>query len=265
MGQPKISLKELDNIKRKFAEPINEYLNRFRLLKARCFTQGPEQELVEMAIGGLDYSIRKKLDTQYLRDMSQLVNRVRQVKHLKAEKARANKNNRRERVAYAELDGDDQESYRDPLDLEEREIDIAELKQGLPYSCKVLAPSNGKNLVEPEKNNKFPKKKYTFNVTKCDEIFDLLVKDGQMVVSHGAKIPHLEQRKKRGFCKYHIFLGHKTSQCFLFRDLVQNTIKDGRLKFGDKTKSQMKIDSDPLQVVNAHYMKENGNPKRSGI
>ncbi|PNX72540.1 hypothetical protein L195_g028433, partial [Trifolium pratense] len=30
---------------------------------ARCFTQVPEHELVEMAAGGLDYSIRKKLDT----------------------------------------------------------------------------------------------------------------------------------------------------------------------------------------------------------
>ncbi|XP_058741273.1 uncharacterized protein LOC131613640 [Vicia villosa] len=42
------------------------HLERFRLLKARCFTVVPEHELFEMAAGGLDYSIRKKLDTQYL-------------------------------------------------------------------------------------------------------------------------------------------------------------------------------------------------------
>ena len=70
MGQSKISLKELASIKRKFTEPIDEYLNRFCLLKSRCFTVVPEHELVEMAAGGLDYSIRKKLDTQYLRDMA---------------------------------------------------------------------------------------------------------------------------------------------------------------------------------------------------
>ena len=63
MGQMKISPKELASIKRKFTEPIDDYLNRFRLLKARCFTQVPEYELVEMAAGGLDYLIRKKLDT----------------------------------------------------------------------------------------------------------------------------------------------------------------------------------------------------------
>lgn len=77
MGQKKISLKELASIKRKFTEPINYYLNRFRLLKARYFTQVLEHELVEMAAGGLDYSIRKKLDTQYLKDMAQLDDRVR--------------------------------------------------------------------------------------------------------------------------------------------------------------------------------------------
>jgi hypothetical protein len=76
MGQSKISLKELVSVKRIFAESIDDYLNRFRLLKARCFTQVPKYELVEMAAGGLDYSIRKKLDIQHLRDMAQLADRV---------------------------------------------------------------------------------------------------------------------------------------------------------------------------------------------
>ncbi|CAJ2644935.1 unnamed protein product [Trifolium pratense] len=91
MGQTKISLKELASVKRKNQESIDDYLNRFRLLKSRCFTQVPEHELVEMAAGGLDYSIRKKLDTQYLRDMSQLADRVRQIERLKAEKVRNSK------------------------------------------------------------------------------------------------------------------------------------------------------------------------------
>jgi len=91
MGQSKISLKELAILRRKTHESIDDYLNRFQLLKDKCFTIVPEHELVEMAAGGLDYSIRKKLDTQYLRDMAQLADRVRQVKRLKAEKARTNR------------------------------------------------------------------------------------------------------------------------------------------------------------------------------
>lgn len=97
MGQSKISLKELASVKRKLPESIDYYLNRFRLMKSRCFTQGPEHYLVEMAVNGLDYSIRKKLDTQYLRDMTQLINMVRQVEHLKAEKARSNRHLKKEK------------------------------------------------------------------------------------------------------------------------------------------------------------------------
>jgi len=76
MGQSKISLKELTSIRRRMHDSIDDYLNRFRLLKATCFTVVPEHELVKMAASGLDYSIRKKLDTQYLRDMAQLAGRV---------------------------------------------------------------------------------------------------------------------------------------------------------------------------------------------
>lgn len=42
----KISLKELVNVRCKILESIDDYLNRFRLLKARCFMQVHEQELV---------------------------------------------------------------------------------------------------------------------------------------------------------------------------------------------------------------------------
>ena len=86
------------------------------------------------------------------------------------------------------MDDDDTETSSDPIAVEEREIDLAELKQGPPYSCRLLVSSNGKNHIESEKNSdKFPNKTYSFNVTKCDEIFDLLVKDGQMIVPPGGK------------------------------------------------------------------------------
>jgi hypothetical protein len=68
-----------------------------------------------------------------------------------------------------------------------------------------------------------------------------------VVAPKDVKIPPLEQRQKRGFCKYHNFLGHNTSRCFLFRDLVQKGLSEGRLKFGNKLKPQMQVDSDPLK------------------
>jgi hypothetical protein len=115
-----------------------------------------------------------------------------------------------------------------------------------------LRPSVGRNPVETQ-NDKYTPKTYTFDVTKCDEIFDFLVADGQGGVPNGLKIPPLEQHKKRCFCKYHNFLGHKTSHCVLFRDWLQRALNEGMLKFGDKTKPQMQVDVDPLKDVDAMY------------
>lgn len=76
MGKSKISLKELASVRRKASELIDGSLNWFRLLKARYFTQVLNHELVEMVVEGLNYLIRNKLDTQYLKDMTQLADRV---------------------------------------------------------------------------------------------------------------------------------------------------------------------------------------------
>lgn len=48
-----------------------------------------------------------------------------------------------------------------------------------------------KNLVEPVKNDKFVTKTYTFDITKCDEIFDLLVSNGKIIVPPDLKTPPL--------------------------------------------------------------------------
>jgi len=113
MGQSKISLKELASVRRRTHESIDDYLNRFRLLKARCFTIVHEHELVEMAVGGLDYSVRKKLDTQDLIDMAQLADKVRQVEMLKDEKARTNRFPKKEKIAYVDTGGSDPNSIGD--------------------------------------------------------------------------------------------------------------------------------------------------------
>jgi len=150
MGQYKISLKELASVKRKTIEYIDDYLNRFRLLKARCFTQIPEHKLVKMVAGDLDYSIMKKLDNQDLRDMAQLSDRVEQVERLRAEKARTHKY-KRETVAYVETSNNDQEFDIAIEDVKVCEVNVDELKPRPPYTCKLLRPSYGKNHVETKK------------------------------------------------------------------------------------------------------------------
>lgn len=123
--------------------------------------------------------------------MTQLADRVRHVKCLKAEKARVNKG-QKERVAYVYMEDNDLMSNIEFDHVEESEIDVVELKPSPPYVCKLLTPTNGKNPSEPEKNDKFPKKTHTFDVTKYDQIFDLFVIDGQVLVRPDIKVSPLE-------------------------------------------------------------------------
>lgn len=116
---------------------------------------------------------------------------------------------KKEKVTY--IDTNDYVSEAGDDYSEEGEANMAKLKHGPPNVCKLLKPSNGKNPVETNKNEKLSTRTYTFDITKYDKTFDLLVKYGQILVPPGLKIPSLEQRKKRDFCKYHNFLGHKTS------------------------------------------------------
>jgi len=82
--------------------------------------------------------------------MAQLVDRDRQVERLKAEKAKTNR--------FPNFDwGSDT--------VKDNEINLTELKDGRSYACKLLRPSNGKNPEEP-KNDKYPPKTYTFDVSK---------------------------------------------------------------------------------------------------
>lgn len=49
MGQYKIILKELASVRKRVDITIDDYLNMFRIMKSRCFTQVAKHELVELA------------------------------------------------------------------------------------------------------------------------------------------------------------------------------------------------------------------------
>jgi hypothetical protein len=71
--------------------------------------------------------------------------------------------------------------------------------------------------------------KYTYDVAKCDRIFDELLKDGKIKITH--TIPPLEELKRRAYCKFHNSYSHATNDCNVFRRQVQSAINEGRLTF----------------------------------
>ena len=87
--------------------------------------------------------------------------------------------------------------------------------------------------------------KFTFDVNKCDRIFDDLHKSGKIKISH--VIPSAEELKKRVFCKWHNSYLHATIDCLVFRWLVQSAIHERRLSF-----PEMQINKQPFPAWHVH-------------
>ena len=92
---------------------------------------------------------------------------------------------------------------------------------------------------------KFPNSKNSFDVTKADKIFDVLLKDKKFSLSDNHKIPSFEKRKGKRYSKFHNAFGHWTDSCLRFRDMVQKAIDKRSLKFEDKP---MQVDIDPFHI-----------------
>jgi hypothetical protein len=57
--------------------------------------------------------------------------------------------------------------------------------------------------------------KFTFDLAKCDRIFDEWLKFGFIKLLH--TLPLLEELKRRAYCKYHNSFSHATNDCNVFR------------------------------------------------
>ena len=64
--------------------------------------------------------------------------------------------------------------------------------------------------------------KFTFDVSKCDRIFDELLRLGHLKATH--VIPPLEELKRHAYCKFHNSSSHATNDCNVFRRQVQSAI-----------------------------------------
>jgi hypothetical protein len=81
--------------------------------------------------------------------------------------------------------------------------------------------------------------KFTFDVAKCDKIFDELFKSGKIKMSH--TILPIDQLKRRAYGKFHNSFSHATNDCNTFRQQIQSAINVVRLKF-----HEMQVDENPF-------------------
>jgi hypothetical protein len=83
--------------------------------------------------------------------------------------------------------------------------------------------------------------KFTFDVAKCDKIFDELHKAGCIKMSH--TIPPLDELKWKTYYRWHNFFSHATNDCNVFRRHVQSVINKGWLSL-----KEMQVDKNPFPV-----------------
>src|SRR6185369_6469351 len=120
----------------------------------------------------------------------------------------------------------------DDIVISSKALDTRSTKKGIaewindkskPFVSSALKPSPQKRLLE--------KIKYTFDLTLCDGLFDILLeKNFIKLFGHKVLLSSLDA-KERDYCKLHNSFNHSIQNCNMFRQIIQSAINSGRLKF----------------------------------
>jgi hypothetical protein len=159
-----------------------------------------DRDLADLAFAGLLDFHKEKLDGQVFLDVSQVLQKALANESQAKEARNLEKPNRSVYVLGCES------NY---LDDEGKDV----------YAAEFAWPSNDKpctcSSLKPIQKNWQDNIKFTFEVSKCDRIFDELNRLGCIKLSH--TIPLLEELKRHVYCKWHNSFSHATNDCNVFR------------------------------------------------
>ncbi|CAL2240746.1 unnamed protein product [Prunus armeniaca] len=140
------------------------------------------------------------------------------------------------------------------------QMSSAEVSIDKPFVCKGLVKAdNSRTKIPDAKFATQEMKTYTFDLTRVEAIFDLLVTEKKVKLSFGQKISKPEELKGKTFCKYHSSWSHNTNNYVVLRDVIQKLIDEKKLQFSEK--EAMQVDSKPfsppvINMVNAQLRAE---------
>ncbi|KAK1684583.1 hypothetical protein QYE76_045431 [Lolium multiflorum] len=92
-----------------------------------------------------------------------------------------------------------------------------------------------------------PPRGFDFDVTKTEQIFDLLLAEKHIKIPEGHKVPTVQELNGKPYCKWHNTFTHTTNDCRVWRQQIQMAIENGRLIFNQYA---MKVDTHPFPAVN---------------
>ncbi|KAK1607966.1 hypothetical protein QYE76_031639 [Lolium multiflorum] len=117
----------------------------------------------------------------------------------------------------------------------EQEVAVAEWTRAAgPVTCKWVKPPG-------------PPRGFDFDVTKTEQIFDLLLAEKHIKIPEGHKVPTMQELNGKPYCKWHNTFTHTTNDCRVWRQQIQMAIENGRLIFNQYA---MKVDTHPFPAVN---------------
>jgi hypothetical protein len=206
-------------------ESVNDYIRRLRDTRNRCFQiQLAEKQLAGLAFNGLQYYLKEKLEGIQFFTLAQLHQRALACESRSKETTKTIRHN----VHIVECD----QSSSDDESTEVYTTEMVWPKQAKSSACSSLQP------VQKKRQEKV---RFTFNVGKCDKIFDELLKNGNIKINH--TVPSADELKRRAYCKWHNSFSHATNDCNVFQRQIQSAINEGRLKF-----QEMQVDTEPFPM-----------------
>jgi hypothetical protein len=167
-----------------------EYIQHFREVKNRCYsTRILEKEAVELVSLGLVKPIK---DLVFQLEFNSLAHLVQKLTSYEQRHPELYQDRFKHQVTL--IDAEDTEDSGD-----DQEVAVAEwTRRANPVSCKWVKQQG-------------PAKGFDFDVSKVEQIFDVLLKEKQLNLPEGCKLPTAQELQGRSYCKWHHSFTHNTS------------------------------------------------------
>jgi hypothetical protein len=179
-----LDLVDLVALRQEKDESVSDYIRRFRDTRNRCFQiHLTDKQLAGISFDGLRYYLREKLEGIQFFTLAQLHQR-----------ASACESRSKELVKTVHHNVHIVEHSQSSSDGEPKEI----------YTSEIVWPEEAKSSacssLQPVQKKRQEEIKFTFNVGRCDKIFDELLKNGNIKIDY--IVPPADELKRRAYCKW---------------------------------------------------------------
>ncbi|XP_021770662.1 uncharacterized protein LOC110734824 [Chenopodium quinoa] len=237
--QAGVNIGDLAKIVQEKRKATGDYIQRFKNTKIRCHLNILESEFVFIVPKVLSFPFRKKFGGQYFPDFVALSSAVMAYERCLEEESRS------KHKYYASM----AEEYNREDDM--YEAAIAEFVQGLSFKC---PPLNNKNFTYKKDLRSDRKREYTFDIRRFDEIFYWLLSHKKIKLSGRHKTRSPNEVKGNNYYKWHDVVTHKTSDCIILRNKIQDEIDKKHIIFPNEKVSSCEVESESASKSEVYEM-----------